>query len=92
MLIFSIISDSEVKLNDYKYPIGAHVFGWILVVIVLSPIPIYFCMHIFKMYKVYGFKLQYLNNVSLTYLYRIRCFFLNLIPSYLLCSFQVFKT
>ena len=28
MLIFSIISDSEVKLNDYKYPIGAHVFGW----------------------------------------------------------------
>ena len=56
MLIFAIISNSEVKLNDYSYPIGAHVFGWLLVVLVLAPIPVYFCLHVLKIFKKHGFK------------------------------------
>ena len=51
MLIFAIISDSEVKLNDYKYPPGAHIFGWIIVALLLCPIPAFFIYHVQKVYK-----------------------------------------
>jgi hypothetical protein len=55
MLVFSIISDSEVTLNNYKYPPGAHAIGWICVVIILAPIPAYFGLSVYKNYKNYGF-------------------------------------
>lgn len=29
-------------LNDYHYPVGAHVIGYVIVVIILLPLPIMF--------------------------------------------------
>lgn len=69
MLIFAIISDSEVTLNNYKYPAGAHAIGWICVVIILLPIPVYFGMTVYKNYKTYGF-----TNLRAVYTFIIKIF------------------
>lgn len=34
----TIVSNSEVVLGDYKYPLFAHIIGWSLVAIILSPL------------------------------------------------------
>ena len=39
IFIMAIIADSEVTLNNQKYPGWAHAIGWIIVVVVLIPIP-----------------------------------------------------
>lgn len=41
-VILSIIGNSEVMLNDYHYPTWAHGIGWLLVILVLSPLGIVF--------------------------------------------------
>jgi hypothetical protein len=40
-LVIALIANPEVTLNDYKYPIGAHIIGYVIVVIILSPLPIF---------------------------------------------------
>lgn len=50
LIVFTIqlIQDPVVKLNDYEYPAGAQVIGWLIVVIVICPIPICFVLHWLK--------------------------------------------
>ena len=40
IFIMAIVADTEVTLNGQKYPGWAHAIGWIIVVIVLIPIPL----------------------------------------------------
>ncbi|CAF0793372.1 unnamed protein product [Brachionus calyciflorus] len=46
IFIITIISNTEVTLNNYHYPGWAHAIGWIIVVIVLCPVPIFFAISI----------------------------------------------
>lgn len=41
-VILAVIANAEVTLNDYHYPHWAHVVGWTIVVIILSPLFIFF--------------------------------------------------
>ena len=52
--MISIISNKEVKLNAYVYPDWAHAIGWVIVAIILAPIPIYFVLTIRRNVKKYG--------------------------------------
>jgi hypothetical protein len=56
VFIFAAISNSEVKLNNYSYPAGAHVVGWLTVVIILAPLPYYFFIAFRQIYKKYKFQ------------------------------------
>lgn len=38
MCIITIVSNTEVVLGSYKYPIWAHILGWLEVAIILSPL------------------------------------------------------
>lgn len=51
MIVFTIdlAQNPEVTLNDYVYPAGAQVIGWLIVVIVIIPLPIFFVIHLIKM-------------------------------------------
>ena len=40
--ILALVANSEVKLNDYRYPEWAHIIGWVIVAIILSPLLICF--------------------------------------------------
>ncbi|CAF0771883.1 unnamed protein product [Brachionus calyciflorus] len=51
-VIVSIVANAEVVLNNYKYPEWAHTVGYIIVAIILSPIPIGFLLSLSK----HGFK------------------------------------
>jgi len=43
-----MIANAEVTLNDYHYPHWAHVVGWVIVCIILSPLFIFFEINLSK--------------------------------------------
>lgn len=47
LIVFTIqlAQDPKAYLNDYVYPPGAQAIGWIIVVVVVAPLPIFFILH-----------------------------------------------
>ena len=41
-LVLALIANSEVKLNEYRYPQWAHNIGWGFVLIILAPILLFY--------------------------------------------------
>jgi hypothetical protein len=66
VIIVSILSSSPVKLNGYVYPGWANAVGWVIVAIILAPLPIYFALSIVKTYRKHGrFDLKSLHLVNI---------------------------
>ena len=51
IIIFSIIANNEVTLNEYKYPNWAHIIGWVIAAVMLIPIPVLFGVELRKKIK-----------------------------------------
>ncbi|RNA18280.1 Sodium- and chloride-dependent glycine transporter 2 [Brachionus plicatilis] len=45
-VLLSLIANSKISLNDYQYPMWSQIVGYIIVVLVLSPIPIFFIVSV----------------------------------------------
>lgn len=60
VIIIASISNAEVKLDNYRYPLFAHIIGWSTVVICLLPIPLCFIIELFNsgLGKVIHFKIS----------------------------------